>query len=73
MYVLSVDVLRAMIKTGASFHDLQAETPFILGRSFHVLSIFKAEYDSKAGYDSYKDHYHFQMLVSKEYHYCWKS
>ncbi len=31
MYVLSVDVLRGMLEAGASFHDLQAETPFILG------------------------------------------
>ena len=31
MYIMSVDVLQAMLKSGASYHDLQAETPFILG------------------------------------------
>ncbi len=31
LYIISVDVLQVMLKSGASFQDLQAETPFILG------------------------------------------
>ena len=38
MYIISVDVLQAMLKSGASFHDLQAETPFILGTRTLTLS-----------------------------------